>query len=60
MEFITIDQQAREAVRQYAGAPIELARQLNRLGIRYVKVQRGASVRYILRGEKIRRTEIKL
>ena len=34
MDFITIDQQAREAVRQYAGAPIELARQLNRLGIR--------------------------
>jgi len=60
MDFITIDQQAREAVRQYAGAPIELARQLNRLGIRYVKVQRGESVRYILRGEKIRRTEIKL
>ena len=60
MEFITIDQQAREAVRQYAGAPIELTKQLNKLGIKYVKVQRGASVRYILRGEKIRRTEIKL
>ena len=60
MDFITLDQQAREAVRQYAGAPIELARQLNRLGIRYVKVQRGASVRYILRGEHIRRTEVKL
>ena len=60
MDFITIDQQAREAVKLYAGAPIELARQLNKLGIRYVKVQRGESVRYILRGEHIRRTEIKL
>jgi hypothetical protein len=60
MDFITLDQQAREAVKLYAGAPIELARQLNKLGIRYVKVQRGSSVRYILRGEKIRRTEIKL
>jgi hypothetical protein len=60
MDFITLDQQAREAVKLYAGAPIELTRQLNKLGIRYVKVQRGSSVRYILRGEKIRRTEIKL
>ena len=47
MDFITIDQQAREAIKLYAGAPIELTRQLNKLGIRYVKVQRGASVRYI-------------
>jgi hypothetical protein len=60
MDFITLDQQAREAVKLYAGAPLELTRQLKRLGIRYVKVQRGASVRYILRGKDIRRTEIKL
>ena len=34
MDFITIDQQAREAVKLYAGAPIELTKQLNKLGIR--------------------------
>lgn len=59
MEFITLEQQAKQVVNQYAGAPTELKRQLKQLGIRYVKVRRGGLVKYILRGA-IKRTEIRL
>lgn len=60
MEFITVQQQAKNIVYQYAGSPIELQRQLKKLQIKYVVVRRGGMVKYVLRGKTINRTEVKL
>lgn len=60
MEFITLEQQAKNIVYQYAGSPTELQRQLKQIKIRYVVVRRGGMVKYVLRGKGINRTEVKL
>lgn len=51
---------ASKIVNTFAGSPVELTRQLKVLGMRYVKVERGASVKYIIRGAGINRMEVKL
>lgn len=57
--FKTI-QQAENLVYKLAGSPTELQRRLKQIGVRYTTTNRGFHKVFILRGENINRTVIKL
>lgn len=60
MSTIEVKQEVKRIVNELAGSPAELTKQLKRIGLRYVKTNRGFKTLYIIRGKGINKIIIEL